>query len=358
MQFFRKCALLLAFVFSMNLQAGSNDACCEPCDDFFCDPCCGEWYAHVDWLIWKPRRCGLDYAWPRDGGANPEYQLGKGGGHCIEPGFDNGFRLGLFKDCNTSSYGVRWTHFRGDESSSANPPSGGDLQASRGHPEITRNELGEIQAPGDAKSKYDVDLDMIQLEGEYLHHCDGCSSVLVFGGVEMSYLDQTMDTEYDLVGLGAEVDGRVVKEKLEMDGYGLYVGLEAHRTFCRNLGFFGRVSFGTLLGKFDRSLDDRYYDYDEQEEETDFEAAVHTSDSCCSIFTHQEIVVGLDYDVCDFCGMDWSFQLGYEFQLWQNTPDFLNFTDHDSSDYAFGHNARNMANIGFDGVTLRLNAEF
>jgi len=333
--------------------AVSADDCnrCDPCPSLCdaCDPCDG-WSAHVDWLFWKVRRSGLDYA--VDGDTNTStifsgYPYGKI--RCLEPTRDSGVRVGVFKACDDFDFGVRYTYFSADDSAGI---TGFNIFGTRGHPIEAVISFDDLDL---AASKYDVELNQFDIEAGYLFRTDCDGLVRPFAGARFASIDQSINTVYDELTGSTLATGQatLINEKLDMDAFGLYAGLEGTMDGWCNIGLFGRFSAGLALGEFNAEHSE--YDVSAAHEgHVTGERVLHAKSDCYQIVPNWEFTVGLTYDLCDFCCVDWNLAIGYEFHEWCCLPDFINFDD----DEQIGHLARNGSSLGFDGLFVRLGASF
>ena len=327
---------------------------CGECGTLACDPCqqnfncfpCVNFTVYGDWLYWKVRRCELDYVWPCSG-----VLVAEGKNHSVDPSYDSGFRVGVRADLCNWDFGARYTRYHTDEKASVLDLNG-NIQPSRLHPagnaQIGKNELKF------ACTKYDFDYDVIDIEfGRKIDTCY-CDQLRFFGGVKIAYIDQDLCTGYtenpDYQNGGSNIDAARVKERVEMDAYGLYAGGEGHWNICGCLGAFGRVGGGALIGDFERSVFEERVD--------DATVIVDTHDCCAKMITNFEIATGLEFvfNTC-FCG-DWGIQVGYEFHHWGNMLDFIQFSGNDDTNEYPATTDRNSEDIGLDGLFVRLSASF
>ncbi len=306
---------------------------CDPCD-----LCHDGWSVHADWLYWKTRKCDLIYVF------DLRSQLPiRGKGKKVKPEYESGVRIVLYKKCNDWDFGVRYTHFF-DESDTSKDSSN-RLGPTLLHPtDLARvNNLVSF-----ARSKYEVDLNIVDLEAskKWNVNCDGNSSL--FGGVKFAFIDQERDTLYSKDTSPSSNSKRSeVKEKIDMDAYGLYIGAKGCWKVCEGFGVFGSASVGALLGRFDRSLKEE----DLKDNRTDVDV---DDDGHYCIVNHFEFAAGVDYRVCDFgCG-DWTISVGYEFHNWTNIPGWIRFVD----DITTSAITEQIGSFGFDGLFVRLNAAF
>jgi len=336
---------LVALMMTQSMMADECEPCCESNEflDCLCDPCSG-WSFDVDWLWWKVRRSGLDYAIVGKEQADTDY-LPVGKMHCIEPDRDSGFRIGVFKGCDCWDFGLRYTHFKTDESAKLNRPSDLDIFITRSHSGGDFNDEGLVDL---ATSKYELELGVLDFEAGYRVDFE-CANGYVrpFSGVKFSCIDQSMKTIYDQY-MSTMGHAELIKEKLNLDSYGLYCGLEGEwRDVWCKIGLFGRTSVALSVANIDSRF--AQYDFDDLVMgDLEYQAK---NDKWC-VTPYYEVAFGLSYDLCDFQCIDWSVQLGYEFHQWCNLDDFIHFVSDDS------HLGRDNQNLGFEGVFLRLHGTY
>lgn len=335
-------AAIIALMMTQPMLADECETCCDSNEflDCLCDPCSG-WTFNVDWLWWKIRRSGLDYAVL---GMESNSITIAGKMHCVEPDRDSGFRISLFKECDCWDFGLRFTHYNSDESEK--------LQNLAENIYITRSHSGgDFEDSGlvdYAHSKYELELGMLDFEVGYRMDFECVNgNVRPFSGVKLFSIDQSMKTIYRDT-LSSPIQDELIEEKLNLDAYGLYCGLEGQwKDIWCNVGMFGRTSLSLSLANIESRFSQ--YDFDNLEVvELEYEAK---NEKWC-VTPYWEVALGLQYDLCDFQCVDWSIQLGYEFHHWCNLNDFINFVSI-SSDVA-----RDKMNLGMDGLFLRLHGTY
>ncbi len=317
-----------------------------------CDPwdLCDGWSVHTDWLYWKTRKCDLIYSWDQifDPITLESDTRPVGNGKKVKPEYESGVRIGLYKECNDWGFGVRYTHFCNDASDTSRDSSF-TLGPTLLHPSRLAGALdfSEQDSVRFARSKYEVDLNIIDLEAskKWDVNCDGNASL--FGGVKFAFIDQKRDTLYSRDTSPSSTSERSeVKEKIDMGAYGPYIGAKGRWEVCNGFGVFGSASVGTLLGCFDRSLKEE--DLKDNRTDVDVDVDVHC------IVNHFEFAAGVDCRVCDFCCADLTISVGYEFHNWTDIPAWIKLVD-DGIDTTY---AEQFGSLGFDGLFFRLNAAF
>jgi len=311
----------------------SCDARCDTC----CDCCCADWNFYADWLYWRTKRSGLDYAIEGEIGTNPTGKL-----ECVDPGYDSGVRIGLNKRCGCWDYGLRWTSYYNSESDKTTCPDH-DIVRVRGSNEYVSAGLTTLAL---AKSKYKIDLDIIDFGVGYLYQCD-CYAIRPYAGFELAYIDQSIDSvfanELDISSSGADL----VREDVDMDAYGLYFGIQGAWDICWCFYGFADLGGAILLGDFDSKWSVHKFDNGFKGD-----LATKTKKSRCLSITRCDAALGLGYDFCTCGCLDLSVEVGYEIHKWHDMPDFIQ--PYDKNEFF----NRNMSNLSFDGLFVRLNAQF
>ena len=351
-------ALTLIAVPTISLFADNTNYCdpCEPrCDQ--CDPCC-DWQFHVDWLYWKVRRSDLDYVVPSEVILNQmvvpkEVNSGNLDGRikCVGLDSDSGFRIGAFRSCEGCcgnwNMGAQFTHFETSAKSSLSVVKSSiddnSLLPTRPHP------IGElVNGANYAASEYTIQLNIIDIEASYDYElCCLDGFVRPLAGVKFASIDQKLVSDYENEFM-SDVDKLRTIEKLDMDAYGVYFGLEGEWNLWCGFGFFGRVESGLNLGEFDI----RHTDLSTTGSPHQIQVDVKKSSRL--IVPHYEFTTGVQLELCEYLCADWMVQVGYEYHHWCGAPDFLNFVDPNE----YGKITRNGSSLGFDGLFFRLNAQY
>ena len=327
----------LAAIFLVTSVNADDCNTCDPCE-ITCDMCdpCGGWSVELDWLYWHLRRCELTYATT---GSDDHLYV-----KSVDLSYDNGLRLGVFKECGDVNFGIRYTRYCYDDSQTV-IDTVYDVKPARSGNVFINSEI--------AINHYDFDMDVFELESRYalLDDCD--SSAWAFAGFRYASIDQKLKTLYgadatDVSGSGELNAILVVSERNDMDGYGLYLGAASNFSAFSCLDVYGSFSIGTMIAEFERD----YKVIVKYEGET--EVTQHWSDDCYKILTNLDFAVGVGYDLCDICCVDWSLTLGYEFHHWMNTLDFI-LAETDGDIFEID---RHSEDLGFDGLFVRLTGTF
>ncbi len=308
--------------------------------DECCDPCNG-WDAHIDYLYMKARNCHFDYAIPFDG------TNAIGSVKSLSPEYDSGFRIGFDKECDCFTYGVNYTWFRSNRTTTTTEPVTGDLAGTLLIDAYTAVTQATIDL---ARAKWDLDYDLVDITAGY-HLCSSeCLDFSMFGGVKLAFINQDFEALYstnvDITGATNTFDR--VNQKLDMDAYGLQFGFNTDYNGWNCLGLYGLFSLDVLAADFDRTF--RYT--------TSANGGLTTltradlKENCWDIVSVLNLGIGLKYRF-QSC-LDSTLSIGYEFHQWLGTPGFLKHTN-ESGEVTFD---RSLDNMSFDGLTIGFEARF
>lgn len=322
--------------------AAFSNSYCDPCDTCY-DDCqsFGKFYAYGDWLFWKFRRSDLDY-----GLTVTQLTPTSGPFITVNPAYESGWRIGGgYETCGGLDFQVRYTNYHNHAYDRYQ--TGSPIFPTR--PSPAAYELLDTPTLY-ADADYNVDYQIVDIElGSITKDC-GESRVRAFLGAKLAYIDQTLNSGYIFNPEEFPFVNLFTRERVNLDAYGLSAGFDFHRDLGYCLGVYTRGALAFLVGNYDLShIDERILS------ETDAPlVAVDVRESCTCFVGEMEIGAGLDYLVYrSNCG-EVVFSLGYEFQLWYNTDDFLTL----DSVLNPANLSRNHNGIGVDGLVLRLTAAY
>ncbi|MCH9627477.1 MAG: hypothetical protein S4CHLAM2_11170 [Chlamydiales bacterium] len=319
----------------------SDYNCCEEeCIDW-----CNGWDVYADYLYWNVRKCNLDYLVGLTANANEAV----GSIQKVCPDYTSGFRVGFNKSLCDWEAGVKYTHLRLSDGSSAAFANGGATR-------FGQAVAGPIIGPVSAQAGYSMDLDVVDLEVGHTSQPWCKTAFRFFGGVKLARIDQKLDVTWVDTGTATVL---TQKNKVDMHAYGLYAGVRGLHDFfsfcgCGNLGIYGSLACGTLVGDFDRSLLNR----------SDAQAAAVTNinDDCYRLLANLKLAAGLVYTLSDFFCGSLAVSVGYEMDAWINTSDFLQLNYNADEVGDVGENyysyVANSDNLGFDGLVVRVAVGF
>lgn len=286
---------LVLFVMLASAQSAFSGEACDPCDPCntttecdlcnvsFCDM---EFELYVDALYWHANA----------GSWYPESD------DALCPDYSWGWRIGGSAYWNTWDFGFRYT--------SLNSSS-----------DIT---IGSGESFTNYKKK--VDYQVFDLEvGRACCICDGIMFRPFLGG-------KFADIESSRTVSGSE--DFFVRKKFE--GEGLYVGFDSRWQICSfnvcdrsiPVALVSRVSTGVMDGDFKEHGNDGGDLFDEKD---------------CQFVPVHEVYAGLEFRLCDLCGVEGFFQLGYEAQYW-------GWRELDASE--------DISHLGLGGLVMRFGANF
>lgn len=341
------CALLLVpALWGSQAQANYYENC-NSC----CDSCLDDWSIYADYLYWRARRCDLDYAVDY---TNAVFAQFSDSIHAVEPCYDNGVRVGVRKECGKSFYLVDYTYYNTSESNSVSNADG-FLAGTRHIGNFDGLTQGDILF---AKGKWDLDYNVVSVLGGYhLNNCNRCFTSYFAGGFKYASIDQELRYEYrgpvnQISGAASTGNG---KQSIDMNAYGVNLGLGAALNFCGCFSFFGDFSFDVLVGDYTRKLN--YVTLDGSGQTPLVGGVAELKDECWELVGVANLTLGLGYtyefDCCCWCG-DLNFAIGYEFHEWLNQPGFI---DLESDGDQINPN-RETQRLGLDGLFVRVGLGF
>ena len=271
-------ALLICGSQAVSADCYSND--CDPCYDDcnscfdFCD--C-DYTVYADYLYWKPCRSDLD-----DGATS--------GASYLNPGYESGFRVGAFAQCDCMDFGFRYTWLYTDDEFFSND-------------QTTIYRLDDYQ--------------VLDLELGFTLPFDCCDfSLRPYAGARFAWIDEKFNIGPD-------------HYLVEFWGGGLYTGFEwkYHVTDIDGCGcnypvyLIGHADVGVLDGHFEVKT-----------------TSPRNEECTCVVTTN--LFAGAEVLLEDvLCGSDAFVQIGYEFQ------NYSNWRRH--------NDAHNLASLGVSGLVVR-----
>ena len=139
-----------------------------------------------------------------------------------------------------------------------------------------------------------------------------------------------------------------VKQKVDMNAYGVMMGADGRYHLCDCFYLTGRISSGALYGDFD------YSNLQTEHISTTPKTLVDTWGHDCRAVFSSEVSIGLEFFLCDMCGSDLIFSFGYELHTMFDMVDFLDFSD----DVSTSKVTRDNASLMLHGLFVRLGASF
>lgn len=334
------------FVLPTMAAAGAADAdynCCQQ------ERCGLDLKVEVDWLFWKERSCDLDYVVPIDSG--DDYF---GSVKSVCPERSSGFRIGIEKEiCNKWLLGLRYTHFSNNTSDRTIDVADGGLAAILVPPEKQYTSNGNIEY---AAASQDLTLNVVDLEASFSSGCSWSRDFHFFGGIKFANIDRDFKAHYaednsDRKGLESEHSVDLICQRADLSSCGLYLGLESSMDLYCNIGFFGRTSFGTLVGKVDQR-----FSHKGQSGGNDFETDVKLKRECHRLISVFDLSVGLYYNLPTFCNSDWSIEVGYDLEHWFNVSNYFMVNENNNANQVWLE--RSADGLGFEGPFIRLVGKF
>ncbi|QDS88711.1 hypothetical protein EC9_29030 [Rosistilla ulvae] len=281
------------------------------------------WNASVDYLNWTVRRRGLDYAITTDDSTRA---VGAGDVHNVSFGSDSGIRAGLHYTTAVGwEIGFRYTHFGIDAASSAAAPGGGNMWATRSHP----NENEEART---ASAFANLDYDVFDLELSRWFLINRVAAIQFLGGLRWASIDQDLRIDYD----GDDFTNAQVFNRGSVDGFGVRLGALAQWRLSYGVSLFARGAGTIAYGKFENHL-----------LETNLNGAdtiVDVTDRYEQALPAIEAAAGISWR-CDHIEL----ACGYELTNWFDVSDRSMFVD-SAHEGAYSPNSMNLL---LDGVFAR-----
>jgi len=301
-----------------------------------------DWSLHSDWLWWKFRRSGLDYALVNKDGSTADIFDGKI--KRIEPCHDSGLRVAFFRDCYCGwSYGFRYTTIHASGRDKVLDSS--DVFSIRLHPD-----LGAVNSGTYAQSQYSANVNLFDIETGFRFRPECINLMLTpFATARIALVDQNVRSIYDP---NAPISTSAIKanESLEMDAYGLLAGMEVRREFCWGFSFVGRLGTGLALADFKSKFVQRSNGNGDNFGTLE----ANPQKKQWLVIPSSELSFGIQCGYRHHNCVDLILRVGYEMIHWSNLPDFLNFADDDDP----AHLVRNGSSLGFDGLFVQFHAAF
>lgn len=292
-----------------------------PCVD--CDFDCPVWFGSVDYLHFRPRSRGLDFAIPTDGAAQA---VGVGAVQNVEFSYDSGLRAGLgYITPSGLEAGFCYTHFQTGERVTAAAPAGGNLWATRSHPRVHEEAVNAIASA-------DFEYQLFDLEFGKRVEMNDWSAFRMFCGLRWLKTDQQFLVNYD----GDDFNNGLVRQNRRDTGFGVRVGGEGRWGLLGGWSMFARGG-GTLC----------YSNTDLRLSETDNSGAVvivDITDAFSEPISSIEAAFGASWT----CG-SLDIACGYELTNWFNLGTRVTFDDIHEGAYDPTAN-----DILLDGLFVRL----
>lgn len=261
----------------------------------------GKWIAKVDYLNWTVNRQGLDFAVTTDGTAQA---VGNGNVRNLDFGQASGVRAGIgYLFPSGWDLTGNYTYFHNTATAFAAEPVGGNMWATRSHPNVN-------QEAATAAASGSFNYDVFDLEAGYGMLLTDSIAIRPFGGLRWANIDQNFNVRYD----GRDFDDAVVDNTLTMNGFGFRLGMDGYWHLGRGWSLFGRASGSVMYGNFRSRL-----------LETNFAGAdtiVNVRDNYSQAVPVLETALGGAWQYEGF-----QFAAGYELNNWFNLGDRSMFPD-------------------------------
>ena len=275
----------------------------EPGTDWtYCNWTCPGWQLDVDYLNWRLEHRGTDYAIPTN---NAALAVGNGTVQHLEMQWQAGVRARLgYRTESGWQFGLGYTYYHAADNAAANAPAGGNLWATRSHPDF-------FEQAATATANGSFDLDILDLDARYPVVIDDVFGLELFGGLRGAEMEQELSIAYN----GVDFTNGQVDDQLSISAIGARVGGEAHWKVSPSWSLFGNLAGSVLYGRFDRTL-------------------VETNQNGVDTVVNIRDSYGRPMSVIETAlGVEWQFRrrvqvrVGYELADWVGAVDRGMFTD-------------------------------
>lgn len=319
-----------------------------------CNHCDANFYASVDWLYWKTRRCDLEIA-AYKGVGDLSFTVreipSQGKALSANQSFYSGARASAGMEwCNRWGFGFEYIYFSPTESSLARSPDQTIVISMSRVPFLTNAASGFN--PLDVHAKFGIKYNRCDLFFSFKHGCNPCREIHTFFGARLVWLKDTLRTTYSRDPIKEAPTLPVYKFKLlertDLHAYGLVVGGRIFQDLCNSFGLYLKGCFGVLYGCYDQHSRTTYL----PSVGTQTLPGYNMTDNSNCLVPVVDLALGLGVEGCEFYCVRWSLIAGYEFQNFFAYRDYLRpLTD-------LNVFVNNKSNMGFDGFFIRLGGEF
>lgn len=235
---------------------------CDPCCESVCDcgacvacGCCESPFAHRsglfgEFLLLRPRDTEIALAVPAQFadlglGGRPAGVEPQGRTLILDPDYQSGYRVGgTWATSDHSSVQLTYASFE-SQTSNGGTVTGDDLAANRSmfpllvHPlTFNPNLVTNVNVQG----QFDVDFDVIDLDGRLLLLETDNLAINGLGGVRWANMDQTLAASYSANG------GTIVEAGAQYDGLGARVGLDGEYRARNGFGAYAKGAASLMFG--------------------------------------------------------------------------------------------------------------
>lgn len=315
-------AAMALCAFGLLTQPAFADDCCY--DD--CNWLCQDWVVSADWIYWKLRGTQTDFS---STFSNSNFT---GKVHDVGEDYDSGFRISVFKGCDSLDFGFNYTYFNTNDSHKA---SGAGVLL-----------IDHIASAGAAYSssyaKQKFEYNSVEFLVSTRMAFGDCSCVRLFAGPKFTFIDQQFNTQFN--GLVSTTDYSLYeKNKLSIDAYGATFGAQLDWRFSDCMTFFTSASWDTYI-----------VDWSKKRTNSQTLGTVNTElDSVKSSHTKGmstlNVAAGISYHLDMFCCTPVAVSLGYELHQWIN---------YEANALYFPNKGRDAGYLQLDGLFLRVAAQF
>jgi hypothetical protein len=291
--------------------------------DLHCSGAAGGTFLEGEYLYLKPRRDALDFAVVAPSAATlggvvesldwrRESALRAGGGYRFGEGWE---------------FGTYFTYLHSNADESVVPPSGaGVILPTLTHP-------GLIDQVGSAVATSSINYHVIDMELARCFDINDASTIKVFGGGRVAWINQGLDAYYD----GGDAHMAHVSSPIRFTGGGFLVGGEGRWNGPLGFSLYARANGSLLIGNFKTSL-----------------LETNNSGATVNVDVHrgfEKIVPVTEIGL----GIHWHYRNlqisgGYELTNWFGLVDSPDFSD----DVAQGKMSRRAGDLSLEGFVVRV----
>ena len=321
----RHLAILTLFGLSLNVAIAQQPLKGIRPTPIFLDS--GGIFTSVDYLYWKPRSNGMDFAVSDPNNDNniegPTEQIQPEGGSGVRAS------IGYLTDTGWDVM-FTYTHFGSHSTRAISAPPGGQLWLTRTNPASGNN------FAFNATGATSVDYDTYDLEAGYWLYPTSSTAIRLFGGIRGATIDEQMIMSYSG---GSIVNGtREQTQSTDLNGVGLRTGAEGHWNVFGNISLFASAATSVLVA----DITTNYI-----ENEPLGPGKVNISTEYFQTVPVMEVACGINAQIGCV-----NIQAGYELNSWLNVDPRTNFTG--SQNMMRGGQTTVANDLGLDGLFARL----
>ncbi len=287
---------------------------------------CGHVYVTGDWLYWRTRQGGMEYA--VEGASGTPVVLNGAAPSKVTFDFESGFRVGLGVHLPHDGWdvNVNYTDFR---------PSASDDASGSIFPLLLYQQPIALPLVASARAEWDIDFQMLNVEIGRAYYIGRTLAFRPFIGLAGAWIDQEVEVHYS----SAEV-----KTSSDFSGAGPRIGLGSNWFFGGGFSLFGNLSAALLAGHFDLKQDQNNQGF----------RPIHLNSDLNLVNSTAQMILGLAWDK-NFSRdrSHFGIDLGFESQYWWRQNQMERFTTNTLPTFV-----RADSDLAFYGLTLQGRFDF